>query len=73
MLGVFAGVFEDEALGGIDFEKDGFVVIVAAVGAVHDEAPEAVGADVHLKVLGGEADGAPPLDDVSWVGPHLED
>src|SRR5258706_10069752 len=54
-----------------DLDEGDLVLVVAPVGTVHDEAPDAARLHFHLVGRGGEAVWAPPLADVLRLGPHL--
>src|SRR3979411_2357969 len=54
-----------------DLDEGDLVLVVAPVGTVHDEAPDAASFHFHLVGRRGEAVRAPPLPDVLRLGPHL--
>src|SRR5262249_3994348 len=57
---IAAAVVVADALGFHDLVEGDAVVIVATVGAVHDEAPHAAGAEFERLGCGGEPEGTPP-------------
>src|SRR5882762_8189796 len=63
-------VLVHQPLGFHDFDE-GDLVLIVAVRAVHDEAPDAARLHFHLVGRRGEAVWAPPLADVLRLGPQL--
>src|SRR6516164_2884252 len=64
---IAAAVAIDDALRRHDLFEGDALLIVAAVGAVHDEAPNA-GQEIETESGRGEAEWSPPLRQVLWVG-----
>lgn len=56
-----------------DLDVPDAVIEVLAVGAMHDIDPLAACTDIDLFCCCSEAIRSPPLVDVFWIGPHLED
>ena len=72
-LDVFAAaVVIDDALRLHDLVEGNAVLIVAAVGAMHDEAPDAARAEIECNGRGGEAVRTPPLRQMLGIGPHRQ-
>ena len=67
---VAAAMAIDDALGRHDLLEGDAVLIIAAVGAVHDEAPDAARAKLEARRRGGEAVRPPPLRQMFCIGPH---
>src|SRR5580692_3672246 len=67
---VTATVAVDDALGRHDLIEGDAVLIIAAVGAVHDEAPDAARPELEARRRGGEAVRSPPLRQMLCIGPH---
>src|SRR5580692_6049391 len=67
---VAAAVAVDDALGRHDLIEGDAVLIIAAVGAVHDEAPDAARPEFEARRRGGEAVRPPPLRQMLGIGPH---
>lgn len=70
---VIGTVRVDEAFRFFDFDEDDPVGVVGAVGAVHGEAPDAAGTDIHFVDRIGEAPRSPPVHDVFRIGPGSPD
>src|SRR5262249_56832464 len=62
----------DDAFRRNNFIEGDAVLIVAAIGSVHDEAPYAAGTKIIRLRRGGEAVRSPPLREVLRIGPHRE-
>src|SRR6202042_701032 len=72
-LDVLAAVVAvDDALGRHDLVEDDAVLIIAAVRAVHDEAPDAARPELEARRGGGETVRPPPLRQMLWIGPRRE-
>jgi hypothetical protein len=69
---VAAAVAVDDALRRHDLLEGDAVLIVAAVGPVHDETPDAARAHLEAVRRGGEAVRPPPLRQVFGIGPQRE-
>ena len=69
---VAAAMVVRDAVGAHDLVESDAVLIVAPVGAVHDEAPDAAGAEIEALRGDREAVRAPPMREVLWIGPGLE-
>src|SRR5258707_14340053 len=61
----------DEALGFHDFDKNAVILIVDAIGAVHDEPPCTTRSYVHLVNCGCKAIWPPPLGYMFLLNPGL--
>ena len=66
---VAAAVAVDDALGRHDLIESDAVLIIAAVGAMHDEAPDAARTELETRRRGGEAVRSPPLRQMLCIGP----
>src|SRR5713226_5702144 len=62
----------DEALRLHDLAVDDLILIVNAIGTVHDEPPNAAWSHVHLGNRGRKPFRPPPLPYVVWICPQLE-
>jgi hypothetical protein len=62
----------DQTLGFHDLDIDDLILIVDAIGAMHDEPPNAPGSHVHLVSSGRKVFWSPPLRHVFRIGPRLE-
>src|SRR5262245_51590142 len=60
------------ALGHHNFVKRDAVLVVAAIGSVHDETPHSTHTHVEGAGRGGEADRSPPLRQMLRIAPGLE-
>jgi len=63
----------DQPFGFHDLVVDDLVLIIDAIGAVHDEQPNAARPHVDRASGGREAVRPPPLHQVFWIGPRFED
>jgi len=70
---VATAVVVGDALGCCDLIEGDAVLVIAPVGAVHDEAPPAAGLHLHLLDGGGKAVRPPPVFQVRGVRPGFED
>src|SRR3984893_15531241 len=63
----------DQPFGFHDLFVDDPILVIDAVGAVHDEPPNATWPHVDRANGGGEAMWPPPLHQVFWIGPRFKD
>src|SRR5258706_6525154 len=66
-------MIENEPLRLYDLHVHILVLVIDAVGPVHDEPPDAAQLHVHLVNRCRETSRSPPIHDVLRIGPHLED
>src|SRR5205823_7132440 len=69
---VAAAVMIDQARGLHDLVERDAIFVIASIGAMHDESPDAAGPHIEGTGRGGEAVRAPPLRQVFWIGPGFE-
>jgi hypothetical protein len=69
---VAAAMVIGDALGHHDLVERDAVLIVAPVGAVHDEAPDAAGAEIERVRGEREAVRSPPVGEMLGISPGLE-
>src|ERR1700730_14330186 len=70
---VTPGMAVDQPFGFHDLVVDDPILVIDAVGAMHDEPPNAARPNVDRASGGPEAGRPPPLHRVFWIGPRFKD